>query len=125
MPLQLQMLPAEMLPLNRNEALPGGNVIRQGIEFDRIGRRMWERWMDTVVLVGALPLPGYERDRRAYLACSWLPQGLGRSAEGCQGRDRADIVRPEEPHPGDGRARLLIPMKPPGHSEIMAPGIPT
>ena len=39
-PLQLQMLPSEMLPLSRNEALPGGTVIRQGIEFDRIGRRV-------------------------------------------------------------------------------------
>ena len=39
-PLQLQMLPAEMLPLNRNEVLAGGNVVRQGIEFDRIGRRI-------------------------------------------------------------------------------------
>ncbi|MGD9506951.1 MAG: phage portal protein [Geminicoccaceae bacterium] len=39
-PLQLQMIPSEMLPLTRNEPLPGGNVIRQGIEFDRIGRRV-------------------------------------------------------------------------------------
>jgi lambda family phage portal protein len=39
-PLQLQMIPSEMLPLNRNEAVPGGNVIRQGIEFDAIGRRV-------------------------------------------------------------------------------------
>lgn len=39
-PLQLQMLPSEMLPLTRNQTLPGGNVIRQGIEFDRIGRRV-------------------------------------------------------------------------------------
>lgn len=44
-PLQLQMLPSEMLPLNhnqnlRNETLPGGNVIRAGIEFDAIGRRV-------------------------------------------------------------------------------------
>src|SRR5512134_4077692 len=39
-PLQLQMLPSEMLPLTRSEVLPGGNVIRQGIEFDRIGRRV-------------------------------------------------------------------------------------
>ena len=29
-----------MLPLNRNEIMPGGNVIRQEIEFDRIGRRV-------------------------------------------------------------------------------------
>src|SRR5204863_1612063 len=39
-PLQLQMLPSEMLPLNRNETLASGNVIRQGIEFDLIGRRV-------------------------------------------------------------------------------------
>src|SRR5262245_36804770 len=39
-PLQLQMLPSEMLPLNRNEAAPNGNIIRQGIEFDAIGRRI-------------------------------------------------------------------------------------
>lgn len=39
-PLQLQMLPSEMLPLTRNETLASGNVIRQGIEFDRIGRRV-------------------------------------------------------------------------------------
>ncbi len=39
-PLQLQMIPYEMLPLNRNEAVPGGNLIRQGIEFDAIGRRV-------------------------------------------------------------------------------------
>ncbi len=38
-PLQLQMLSSEMLQLNRNELMPGSNVIRQGIEFDAIGRR--------------------------------------------------------------------------------------
>ncbi len=39
-PLQVQMIPSEMLPLTRTETLPSGNVIRQGIEFDRIGRRV-------------------------------------------------------------------------------------
>ncbi len=39
-PLQLQMIPSEMLPLYRNEMTPSGNVIRQGIEFDAIGRRV-------------------------------------------------------------------------------------
>lgn len=39
-PLQLQMLPAEMLPLDDNRAEANGNAIRQGIEFDRIGRRV-------------------------------------------------------------------------------------
>lgn len=39
-PLQLHMLPAEMLPLNDNRILTGGNVVRQGIEFDGSGRRV-------------------------------------------------------------------------------------
>jgi lambda family phage portal protein len=39
-PLQIQMLPSEMLPLHRNERAANGNVIRQGIEFDHIGRRV-------------------------------------------------------------------------------------
>lgn len=39
-PLQLQMIPSEMLPLSHNEQVAGGNVVRQGIEFDRIGRRV-------------------------------------------------------------------------------------
>lgn len=39
-PLQLQMIPSEMLPLTRNDPLPGGGAIRQGIEFDAIGRRV-------------------------------------------------------------------------------------
>jgi len=39
-PLQLQMLPTEMLPLNSNRVLDNGHRIRQGIEFDKIGRRV-------------------------------------------------------------------------------------
>ena len=39
-PLQVQMLPSEMLPLAHNAVDVNGNVIRQGIEFDRVGRRM-------------------------------------------------------------------------------------
>lgn len=39
-PLQLQMLPSEMLPLTDNRVLDNGHVVRQGIEFDRIGRRV-------------------------------------------------------------------------------------
>ena len=38
-PLQIQMLPSEMLPLAHNGADTNGNIIRHGIEFDRIGRR--------------------------------------------------------------------------------------
>lgn len=39
-PLQLQLLPAEMLPTEHNEVLPGGGRIECGIEFDGIGRRV-------------------------------------------------------------------------------------
>jgi lambda family phage portal protein len=39
-PLQLQMLPSEMLPLEQTGIGANGNAIRQGIEFDRIGRRV-------------------------------------------------------------------------------------
>ena len=39
-PLQLQLLPSEMLPIFLTMPLDNGNVIRQGIEFDKIGRRV-------------------------------------------------------------------------------------
>ena len=39
-PLQLEMLPSEMLPIEREAVLPGGATLRQGIEFDAIGRRV-------------------------------------------------------------------------------------
>jgi lambda family phage portal protein len=40
-PLQLQLLPSEMLPLQKTEpAQTEGNFIRQGIEFDRLGKRV-------------------------------------------------------------------------------------
>ncbi len=39
-PLQLQLLEAEMLPLNKTETTSYGNTIRCGIEFDGIGRRV-------------------------------------------------------------------------------------
>jgi lambda family phage portal protein len=39
-PLQLQMRPSEMLPLHETGLARNGNAIRQGIEFDRIGRRV-------------------------------------------------------------------------------------
>lgn len=39
-PLQYQMLPSEMLPLEDNRQLPNGGEVRQGVEFDPIGRRV-------------------------------------------------------------------------------------
>jgi lambda family phage portal protein len=38
-PFQLQVLPAEMLDITHNEDLGGGRAIRNGIEFDAIGKR--------------------------------------------------------------------------------------
>lgn len=37
---QLQVLEAEHLPISLNQDLPNGNVIRAGIEFDLLGRRV-------------------------------------------------------------------------------------
>ncbi len=39
-PLQVQLLQSEMLPFDKTETASNGNVIRCGIEFDRIGRRV-------------------------------------------------------------------------------------
>ncbi len=39
-PLQLQVLEAEHVPLTFNTTLASGNVVRAGIEFDRLGRRV-------------------------------------------------------------------------------------
>lgn len=39
-PMQLQLLPSEMLPTFLTMPLDNGNMIRQGIEFDKIGRRV-------------------------------------------------------------------------------------
>ena len=39
-PLQLQLLQAEMLPLAKTGTAPNGNAVRCGIEFDAIGRRV-------------------------------------------------------------------------------------
>jgi lambda family phage portal protein len=39
-PIQLQMLEADFLYSNLTQLLPNGNIIRQGIEFNQIGRRV-------------------------------------------------------------------------------------
>src|SRR5690606_9321835 len=43
-PLQLQVLPPEFVPIERNFKTRRGNVVRAGIEFDAIGRRV-AYWM--------------------------------------------------------------------------------
>ncbi|MDK1386363.1 phage portal protein [Sinorhizobium sp. 8-89] len=39
-PLQLQLLPSEMLPLNDNRMLGNGNYVQMGVEFNAIGKRV-------------------------------------------------------------------------------------
>ena len=39
-PLQIQLLPSEQLPIERNLWLDNGHRVRQGIEFDKVGRRV-------------------------------------------------------------------------------------
>ncbi|MDP2430569.1 MAG: phage portal protein [Pseudomonadota bacterium] len=39
-PLQIQLLEPEHLPVSMNTDLPSGNVVRAGIEFDKLGRRV-------------------------------------------------------------------------------------
>jgi lambda family phage portal protein len=53
----------------RCEALQHGVIVHQ------LCRPIWRAWMDQAVLEGALDLPGYRKDRRAYQAAKWIPQG--------------------------------------------------
>lgn len=69
-PLQIQLLEPEHLPFTLNRDLPNGNVIRAGIEFDRIGRRVayhlyrehpGERAMAGIGILGdPVPVPASE-----------------------------------------------------------------
>jgi len=57
----------------RVEALQHGVIVHQ------LCRPIWQVWMEQAVLEGTLALPGFVRggsqQRRAYLACKWIPQG--------------------------------------------------
>jgi len=53
----------------RCEALQHGVIVHQ------LCRPIWRAWMDQAVLEGALNLPEYRKDRRAYQAAKWIPQG--------------------------------------------------
>lgn len=57
----------------RCEALQHGVIVHQ------LCRPIWQAFIDQAVLEGALALPGFARagsgERRAFLACKWIPQG--------------------------------------------------
>ena len=64
-PLQLQLLEAEMLPLTHNESLPNGNVIRAGIEFNPIGKRVAYHFLRSHPGEASMNWRGMERTRVA------------------------------------------------------------
>lgn len=43
-PMRLQVLPSEQLPLWKNETAPGGNPVRMGIEFDQVTNERVAYW---------------------------------------------------------------------------------
>ena len=66
-PLQLLVLPAEQLPLWKNELAPNGNPIRLGVEFNRAGERVaywfWRRHPGDAPLGFATALAAEELQR--------------------------------------------------------------
>ena len=62
-------------------------------------RPVWQRWIRDAVLAGALELPGFASGPGAVPRGQVDPAevGLGRSAQGPQGRDRGDRGRPQVP----------------------------
>ncbi len=50
-------------------------AIQHHVIVHQLCRPIWRAWMDQAVLEGALTLPGYSRQRRAYQAAKWIPQG--------------------------------------------------
>jgi lambda family phage portal protein len=50
-------------------------MIQHGVLVHQLCRPVWSTWMEQAVLSGVLQAPGFVRNRRAYLACKWIPQG--------------------------------------------------
>ena len=49
------------------------SAIQHSVIVHQLCRPVWQRWLDLAVLSGAIDLPGYDRDRRAYHSANWLP----------------------------------------------------
>jgi lambda family phage portal protein len=59
-PLQLQVLESEHLPITLNRELPNGRRIRAGIEFDRLGRRVaYHLYASHPQEIGLAPMSGH------------------------------------------------------------------
>jgi lambda family phage portal protein len=50
-------------------------ALQHGVLVHQLCRPIWRAWMDQAVLEGAIDLPGYRKDRRAYQSAKWIPQG--------------------------------------------------
>ena len=82
-PLQLQLLQAEMLPFEKTEELEGGRRIRCGIEFDAIGRRIayhFRRRIRATAPIGVLRSPRRCACRLRKCCTSTAPWTQARSA---------------------------------------------
>lgn len=49
--------------------------LQHQVLIPQLNRAVWQRWLDTAVLSGALPAAGYTKRRREYQRAVWVPQG--------------------------------------------------
>ncbi|KVN77116.1 portal protein [Burkholderia stagnalis] len=49
--------------------------IQWNVFIHQFCRKVWRWWVDACALSGAMPMPDYYRNRRAYLRVRWVPQG--------------------------------------------------
>lgn len=50
-------------------------MIQHSVLVHQFCRPIWSAWMAQAVLAGAIKAPGFTNNRRAYVACKWIPQG--------------------------------------------------
>jgi lambda family phage portal protein len=46
---------------------------QHAVMVHQLCRVVWQRWLDVAVVAGALAIPGYDKNRSSFIACSWLP----------------------------------------------------
>ncbi|KWK54039.1 portal protein [Burkholderia stagnalis] len=58
-----------------NEFRRSVEQIQWNVFIHQFCRKVWRWWVDACALSGAMPMPDYYRNRRAYLRVRWVPQG--------------------------------------------------